>query len=42
VKSLTGFEKTVAAFRTALEQGDRRKLQKLLREGKEVRDAVGN
>jgi prephenate dehydrogenase len=42
LKSLTGFEKTVAAFRTALEQGDRRKLQKLLREGKEVRDAVGN
>jgi prephenate dehydrogenase len=42
LKSLSRFEKTVAAFRTALEQGDRRKLRKLLTEGKEVRDAVGN
>jgi prephenate dehydrogenase len=42
LKSLSGFEKTVAAFRKALENGDRRKLHKLLTEGKEVRDAVGN
>jgi prephenate dehydrogenase len=42
LKSLTGFEKTVAAFRAALERGDRRKLHQLLTEGKQVRDAVGN
>ncbi len=42
LKSLTGFEKTVAAFRKALERGDRRKLCQLLTEGKQVRDAVGN
>ena len=42
LKSLAGFEKTVAAFRVALERGDRRKLLQLLTEGKQVRDAVGN
>ena len=42
LKSLAGFEKTVAAFRTALERGDKRKLNQLLTEGKQVRDAVGN
>jgi prephenate dehydrogenase len=42
LKSLGQFEKTVAAFRVALERGDRRKLLQLLTEGKQVRDAVGN
>lgn len=42
LKALTGFEKTVAAFRAALERGDHRKLCQLLTEGKQVRDAVGN
>jgi prephenate dehydrogenase len=42
LKSLAGFEKTVAAFRTALERSDKRKLNQLLTEGKQVRDAVGN
>jgi prephenate dehydrogenase len=42
LKSLTGFEKTVAAFRRALDKGDRRKLHQLLTEGKTLRDAVGN
>jgi prephenate dehydrogenase len=42
LKSLAGFEKTVAAFHTALERGDQRRLCKLLTEGKQVRDAVGN
>ncbi len=42
LKSLGRFEKTVAAFRTALERGDRNKLLQLLTEGKSVRDALGN
>jgi prephenate dehydrogenase len=42
LKSLGRFEKTVAAFRTALERGDRRKVLQLLTEGKSVRDALGN
>jgi prephenate dehydrogenase len=42
LKSLGRFEKTVAAFRAALERGDRRKLLQLLTEGKSVRDALGN
>jgi prephenate dehydrogenase len=42
LKSLGRFEKTVAAFRTALERGDRRKLLQLLTEGKSIRDALGN
>ena len=42
LKSLTGFEKTMAVFQTALKRGDRRKLRQLLAEGKRVRDAVGN
>jgi prephenate dehydrogenase len=42
LKSLAGFEKTMAAFRVALEKGDRRQLHRLLTEGKQVRDAVGN
>jgi prephenate dehydrogenase len=42
LKSLAGFEKTVVKFRTALVNGDRRKLHHLLTEGKSRRDAVGN
>lgn len=42
LKSLGRFEKTVARFRAALEKGDRRQLHRLLMEGKQVRDAVGN
>lgn len=42
LKSLARFEKTVTAFRAALEKGDRRHLHRLLTEGKQVRDAVGN
>lgn len=42
LKSLARFEKTVAAFRAALERGDRHKVLQLLTEGKSVRDALGN
>ncbi len=42
LKSLAGFEKTMAAFKSALARGDRRKLRELLADGKRVRDAVGN
>ncbi|MCC7084532.1 MAG: prephenate dehydrogenase/arogenate dehydrogenase family protein [Pirellulales bacterium] len=42
LKSLSRFEKTIGAFRTALERGDRRKLLQLLTEGKSIRDALGN
>ncbi len=42
LKSLAGFEKTMGAFKSAIERSDRRKLRQLLAEGKRVRDAVGN
>jgi prephenate dehydrogenase len=42
LKSLMLFEKKVAVFREALERGDIAQLQILLREGKQVRDAVGD
>jgi prephenate dehydrogenase len=42
LKSLARFEKTVGAFRAALERGDRQRLLKLLTEGKSVRDALAN
>jgi len=42
LNSLTGFEKTMAEFRAALESADAAKLRQLLTEGKNRRDAVGN
>ena len=42
LKSLAGFEKTLKAYRAALERADRRRLLRLLTEGKQVRDALGN
>jgi prephenate dehydrogenase len=42
LKSLTGFEKTVQAIRTALEREDAAQLRALLTEGKQVRDALGD
>ncbi len=42
LKSLSGFEKTMVAFKSALVRGDRRKLRELLADGKRVRDALGN
>jgi prephenate dehydrogenase len=42
LKSLTGFEKTVAEFRSVIERGDFAQLRALLTEGKQVRDAVGD
>jgi len=42
LKSLTGFEKKVQAFRSAIERGDATLLRALLTEGKQVRDALGD
>lgn len=42
LKSLVAFEKTMAAFKSAIQRGDRRKLRQLLADGKRVRDALGN
>ena len=42
LKSLTNFEKVLAAFRRALDKDDQDALLRLLREGKSNRDAVGN
>jgi prephenate dehydrogenase len=42
LKSLTGFEKTVQAIRTAMEREDAAQLRALLTEGKQVRDALGD
>jgi prephenate dehydrogenase len=42
LNSLAGFEKTMAEFRSALEQADAAKLRQLLMEGKLRRDALGN
>jgi len=42
LKSLAGFEKTMAEFRAALEEADAVKLRQLLMEGKLRRDALGN
>jgi prephenate dehydrogenase len=42
LKSLAGFEKTVAEFRSAIERGDSAQLRALLTEGKKVRDALGD
>lgn len=41
-KSLSRFEKSFARFRTALERGDARRLTTLLKEAKQIRDAVGS
>jgi len=40
--ALGGLESTLADFRQAIEQGDRRRLSQLLRKGKRIRDAVGS
>ncbi len=42
LKSLTGFEKTVQAIRSAIEREDAAQLRALLTEGKQVRDALGD
>jgi prephenate dehydrogenase len=42
LKSLTGFEKKVQAFRSAIEREDAALLRALLTEGKQVRDALGD
>jgi prephenate dehydrogenase len=42
LKSLAGFEKKVADFRSALERGDSAQLHALLTEGKQVRDALAD
>lgn len=42
LKSLGRFEKSVAAFRSALERNDSRRLNKLLQEAKHLRDALGS
>lgn len=42
LNSLAGFEKTMAEFRSALEQAEAAKLRQLLMEGKLRRDALGN
>jgi prephenate dehydrogenase len=42
LKSLARFEKTLSSFRTALEREDTRRLQRLLSEAKQIRDALGN
>jgi prephenate dehydrogenase len=42
LKSLAGFETKVTAFRAALERGDATQIHDLLKEGKTVRDAVGD
>jgi prephenate dehydrogenase len=42
LKSLTGFEKKVAAFRSAIERIDADQLHALLTEGKKIRDALGD
>ncbi len=42
LKSLSGFEKTMSMFRSAIERGDHALVRQLLTEGKVVRDALGN
>ena len=42
LKSLTGFEKLLGQFRTALENNDQNTLRKLLETGKQHRDSVGS
>ena len=42
LKSLGRFEKSLAAFRSAIERGDKRRLSELLMEAKQLRDAVGS
>jgi prephenate dehydrogenase len=42
LKTLGRFEKSLAGFRGAIERGDRRRLDQLLKEAKRIRDAVGS
>jgi prephenate dehydrogenase len=42
LKSLTNFEKVLASFRRALDKDDHDELLRLLEQGKQARDAVGN
>jgi prephenate dehydrogenase len=42
LKALDKFATTLAGFRTAIEQGDRRRLGMLLNSAKQIRDAVGS
>lgn len=42
LKSLARFEKTVAEFKAAIENGDAAELRRLLAEAKRIRDAVGS
>lgn len=42
LKSLGRFEKSLAVFRGAIERGDNRRLEQLLKEAKQIRDAVGS
>jgi prephenate dehydrogenase len=42
LKALDRFEKSLAAFRSALERGNRRRLNQMLTEAKQIRDAVGS
>jgi prephenate dehydrogenase len=40
--ALRRFEKSLASFRSAIDRGDRRRLETLLRNAKQIRDAVGS
>jgi prephenate dehydrogenase len=42
LKAIGRFEKSLAGFRSAIERGDARRLQQLLKEAKQRRDAVGS
>jgi prephenate dehydrogenase len=42
LKSLARFEKTLNSFRTAIEREDKSRLERLLSEAKQIRDALGN
>jgi prephenate dehydrogenase len=42
LKALDRFEKSLAAFRSALERGNHRRLNQMLTEAKQIRDAVGS
>jgi prephenate dehydrogenase len=42
LKSLDKFETMLAGLRSAIEQGDRRRLEQLLNSAKQIRDAVGS